>query len=126
MFDELQNNTSTNLQAGFQKSGISPINKWILERRLTSFTEFLKSTREKETVVNLRKKMINVTPGKSVAEERFIEELKEAQSKSTKKKAEKSNQKKKNLYKANDGFKPNEPDQISLMKKKSQQKTKST
>ncbi|KAF2881338.1 hypothetical protein ILUMI_24837 [Ignelater luminosus] len=68
----------------------------------TTNGNFLKGTTEEETVVNPRKKKINVTSEKKVAEEAFIENLKQAQSESTKKKVEKSNHKKKNLYKTSD------------------------
>lgn len=90
--DELGDRAAENLKAGFQKSGIAPLNKNKVLDCLpkpqeannaasaaswtSSLEEYLKSTREKETKVNQRKKKIAVTPGKSLAEETVIEQLK--------------------------------------------------
>lgn len=100
--DELKERTAQNLIAGFRKSGISPLNKQqVLQnmpkisraedeaasgsRWVQSFEDFLKSTREKETVVTARKKKIDVLPGKSLTEGDIIHQLKTKETENSKK-----------------------------------------
>lgn len=109
--DELGDHAAKNLIAGFQKSGIAPLNKNKVLTRLptvslaedgsastagwmASFEEFLKSTREKETKVNPRRKKIAVTPGKSLTEENVIDELRKKETDTTQKQGGKKNPKK--------------------------------
>ncbi|KAJ4428133.1 hypothetical protein ANN_24147 [Periplaneta americana] len=61
-------------------------------RWTSSFEEFLKNTREKETKVNPRRKKITVTPGKSLTERNVIEELRKNET--AQKRREKENHKK--------------------------------
>lgn len=95
--DAIETNISANLKAGFKKSGIYPINKEEVLKCLPkksfsneasspgvawceTFEDFLRSTREKETVTKPRKKKVAVTPGKSLCETDLLqasEDLKE-------------------------------------------------
>lgn len=63
-------------------------------RWTSSFEEFLKNTREKETKVNPRRKKITVTPGKSLTERNVIEELRKNETETAQKRREKENHKK--------------------------------
>lgn len=91
--DAIENNISANLKAGFKKSGIFPINKEEVLKCLPkksmpneandtsssavawseTFEDFLRSTREKETVTKPRKKKFTVTPGKSLCETDIVQ-----------------------------------------------------
>lgn len=110
--DEINSNIPANLKAGFLKSGIFPLNKnKVLEclpkvndsddtsnnsgaAWTTAFEEFLKETRTKQTSVQPRKKKITITPGKSIADGEFVEELKVTCSEKTKDLKERRGQKK--------------------------------
>lgn len=90
VLDSIEGNVSDNLKAGFKKSGIFPINKVEVLKNLpkksltmeendvsvawcNTFEEFLRSTREKETVIKPRKKKITVTAGKSLCETDIVQ-----------------------------------------------------